>query len=269
MAAKDGSVHLGFLSDVLNSRGWTIEVHNPNVKSDGPYNYDIHEMADGSGKILIDKNSNLDEGPGKAKTATISEQLQSVFEMDEEEVKSIKMKLWLAGYYGKSMKLEDLGDLGQLNSDDVNALESVMVSAGRYWAGGKAITWQDLLDSYAEGHGKAQIDGLESGKAPRIFTSKEDLESTLRDTASKLLGRNPTSEEARAFAAGYYGAQQQAFDVRDSNGEGMSEPTVGNAAEEFLRKTKPEEVKAVTAGDRMAEFYSLLNSSSAPGVVDL
>ena len=96
-------------------------------------------------------------------------------------------------------------------------------------------------------------------KAPTIrVTSIDDIKVVYRKTASELLGRNVSDEDATAFAKMYQNMQAQTARREALGGVVQQEPSVAVAAEKNIQKKFGVEAQAYSAMNYMSRMDALI-----------
>jgi hypothetical protein len=168
--------------------------------------------------------------------------------LSPEDFFQVQQQLYARGlfpdsYYGKTPRPVNWGQVG--DNDTLSAFRSAASLAG----------FTGNLDQILQGGPSAQalLAGGGGGgptRAPLVIElpSAEDLGAVLRQSASKLLGRDPTPEELSAFVADFQADssayQREAYGKAASGGTLGQPPSAPTAAEGFLQERAPVEAGA-------------------------
>jgi hypothetical protein len=150
--------------------------------------------------------------------------------------------LYADSYYGKTPRPVNWGAVG--DNDTLSAFRSAAILAG----------FTGNLDQILSGPPSAQAllagQGGGRARAPLVIElpSAEDLGAVLRQSASKLLGRDPTPAELSAFVADFQADssayQREAYGKATGGGTVNRPPSADTAAESFLKEKAPVEAGA-------------------------
>jgi hypothetical protein len=169
--------------------------------------------------------------------------------LSPEEFYQVQQQLYTRGlyadsYYGKTPRPVNWGAVG--DNDTLSAFRSAASLAG----------FTGNLDQILNGVPSAQalLAGGGGGggptRAPLVIElpSAEDLGAVLRQSASKLLGRDPTPAELSAFVADFQADssayQREAYGKTTGGGTVNRPPSADTAAESFLKEKAPVEAGA-------------------------
>jgi hypothetical protein len=167
--------------------------------------------------------------------------------LSPEEFYQVQQQLYTRGlysdsYYGKTPRPVNWGAVG--DNDTLSAFRSAASLAG----------FTGNLDQILSGPPSAQalLAGQGGGptRAPLVIElpSAEDLGAVLRQSASKLLGRDPTPAELSAFVADFQADssayQREAYGKATGGGTVNRPPSADTAAESFLKEKAPVEAGA-------------------------
>jgi hypothetical protein len=160
--------------------------------------------------------------------------------LDPEQVRKLQEQLYASGaypasYYGRGAKKIPFG---QLDPDTAQILQQM--------AGLASFTGN--LDQLLSA--KVDIAELGEKRAPLVIElpSQEDMDSVLRESASEILGRDPTPEELARYSSRFTSAirsyREKKYGTEETGGTVTQPPSAEALAESFLRETSPVEAGA-------------------------
>lgn len=137
-------------------------------------------------------------------TKTVAELVKSFYAIEGDDLRDLQNDLFVGGFYGDATP-DDIA-WGQQDNATYSAYVGAVVRASRYYAAGRKLTVDEVLDLTAQSAGK------ESGgrKAPAVaqLSDPVGLSSSLDSAAQKVLGRKATNEEKRLFMAAIHEDQR-------------------------------------------------------------
>lgn len=190
-------------------------------------------------------NLGLTAGP---KQITKSDARKMLSGMSQEEFFALQQQLYgrglyEAGYYSADPRPVSWGALG--DPDTIQAFVTATTLAD----------YTGDLDQILNGPIDPRLSGAGAGRGgptrpPLVIElpSAEDLGAVLKQSATKLLGRNPTPDELAAFVADFQSDsaayQRESYGKAVSGGTVGQPPTASTAAETFLQEKAPVEAGA-------------------------
>lgn len=230
-----------------------------NVEMD-PYNPVQPSAADIAGRALYGGLHGTNS-PQSDQTAMIEDELKKLYslaENDPAKMRGYKHQLWLAGYYGQGTKLEEV-NMNTITNEDVSAFGSLMAGAARYYAAGKKITWQSLLEQQAS---DPSVKAKE-GEQPIALTDPAAITLSANETATKILGRAPTPKDVATLISLIHSQQTVTGKALQGTAGGtVIQPDPAAQIEQFLRSQHPDEAMAVDWGSAAQQWDQLLASTS-------
>ncbi|MFY9588667.1 MAG: hypothetical protein WAT66_14580 [Actinomycetota bacterium] len=192
------------------------------------------------------QNLGLTTGP---KQITKSEARKMLSGMSQEDFFQLQQQLYGRGlyesaYYSGDPRPVSWGALG--DPDTIQAFVTATNLAD--YTGDLDQILNGAIDSRLAGGGGGGRGG--PTRAPLVIElpSAEDLGAVLKQSATKLLGRNPTSDELAAFVADFQSDsaayQRESYGKAVSGGTVGQPPTASTAAETFLQEKAPVEAGA-------------------------
>lgn len=215
--------------------------------------YAREKTAQGMGATIVGGRPQTDS------TGTIQGEMEKLFKMNPKQLRALKTQLWLAGYYGDSVTLDQVS-MSTITNEDISAFGGIMVEAARYWSAGQKVTWQELL-------GKQAADPSSKHKRPQEpiipLTDPEAIAKAANETGTKVLGRAPTAKDVSSIVAMIhkneltYGKAQNA-----GGGQGEVQHDPQADMEAYMRQKYPNEAMAVDWGSAAQQWDALLTQSS-------
>lgn len=137
-------------------------------------------------------------------TKTVADLVKQFYTIEGPQLRELQNDLFVGGFYGQT----DPSSIswGQQDNATYSAYLQAVVRASRYYAAGKNLTVDDVLNLAAQTAGK---EGRAKTPAVAQLTDPAGLASTIDDATLKVLGRKATIDEKRAFTAAIHSTQRQ------------------------------------------------------------
>lgn len=259
---EDNVIHAGELEPVRDSDKATTHINLPVPKGKPGYVAPTSQERIPRGNEQRIRAARARDMVTETKNeVNIQDELKSIYKLPPDEIKDIKTKLWMAGYFGNT-GIDEM-DLENIDAQTFNALAEVMVQASRYYAAGVDVTWRDLLARMAQDGPNA--DGKNPNPVHVELTDPAALEETMRTLAPDIIGRRLSPEDVRAFIDGVHSEettqQTAAAAETDTTTFGVSPEA---RARQFLRQRYPDEATASEWADRAQEWQDLLANAPTP-----
>jgi hypothetical protein len=202
------------------------------------------------------------------KTALSSQLEKEFYARDPGALADLQKRLWAGGFYSTGVDPDQIA-LGDYDEQTFAAWKKAVARAGAFFASGKEVTVDDVIDM-AVGIGDtsgARGAGAGAGGAGRQplsvdLTNPEDIRMVANRAAVSILGRGFRQEELERFVSSFHAsqasAQGAAYGAATAGGTTVGAPSVQGAAEAYARSAAPAEAGAHTFVNVYDSFSRIL-----------
>lgn len=205
-------------------------------------------------------------GPRTVDVATYATQpagewLRGLYQMDPSEVVDLQHQLWEKGWYPSDISSFDEIASGLIDSATLAAYQSALQRTAQVNLGTDNTVSLDAIIQRGDPDAKAKTKARYKTGGISAVTNPIETKAAYRSQYGALTGLAPTPEQAASFSASYR-AQEEVANAQAARGAGTvtAPPSVGSAAEEYVREHQPTDVLGYGLLSRMNDFYSMLRS---------
>lgn len=184
---------------------------------------------------------------------------------DPDGFNDLQQKLFLAGFYDRSVKMEDI-PFGSLDDTSLDAWYRLLQYTARYNEAGQDVTWDEILDERASQLlgplREKQAQDRARGARTISLADPAGLALALDQVAQNVLGRKATADEQRMYVAAFHSMQSGAQSVEVGT---AINPDVQGQAEAMLRQNAPVEARGHDIANTFNNFLSILGGIGKRG----